>query len=117
MLLLVAQLCALLHEAAVRHVRCAEHGELIDAPAVEVHTSGDARFVGAKSDGAAGDEHCTLASALRQQATASPMPTLYIADATIAIAPPLLTARRVVVHTLYLIAPKTSPPDCSVLFT
>jgi hypothetical protein len=116
-LLVVAQLGALAHQAAVRHVRC-EHGELVEAASIEAHLGGDARLVGVTNPGAPDDEHCTLASALRQHGTAPHTPTLVVAMAACTSVAPPATAARFAAASLYLIAPKTSPPpDRSVLFT
>ncbi len=108
-LLVLAQLGALSHAAVVQHVRCATHGELIEAAEVDTHSTGDVRLVGARP-GAGSDEHCELAAALHHATTATasaPSITQQPQVATIAPAPLDTFARAAI----YRFAPKTSPPD------
>ena len=114
-LLVLAQLGALIHAAAVQHVRCAAHGELVETAEIEAHGNDADRLVGAHGD-ARDDDHCEIAAALHHAATA-PRATLAataIVYTPIAAQPP----RATVVHAaVYLFAPKTSPPDHWVSFT
>lgn len=108
-LLVLAQLGALAHEAAVRHVRCAEHGELVEAATIAAHHEAGVRLVGVEL-GISGDDHCTLAGALNQHVTA---PTARLAPTTISSIPaptPTLRATPLRSFALYRFAPKTSPP-------
>ena len=109
--LVLAQLQSLGHRAAVRHVVCAEHGELVEAPELaqaldpyDAHSRLVEVTLGVDGD----DEHCTLANGLR------PYDVSRVADHAIAVAelsdlaPPPLAG---ILHSLdYRIAPKTSPP-------
>ena len=122
----LSSLFGLIHEGTTRHVRCAEHGELIDggpAVAAEVGTvAGHARLVhGAFGRGAAvreldaialhGHEHCTLASAMRESRVVPRAPV--VAPAPVAVgALELAVASAAIAHhrELYRTAPKTSPP-------
>jgi hypothetical protein len=111
-LLVVGQLVALAHQAAQRHVTCAEHGEQLDAVALAepLHACGDDHFVAVDD---AGGEHadCPIMRALHQSCDAPVswvMPSLaYLEAPELALA--AITPRRDV-SSLYLIAPKTSPP-------
>jgi hypothetical protein len=114
-LFVVAQILALTHAAEVQHVRCATHGELVEAANIDVHSGDGARFVGARA-GTGGDEHCELAAALHHAASAPRPSTALLATtpiALVAITPP----EAVVATTVYLFAPKTSPPDLWVSLT
>lgn len=114
-LFVVAQLLALSHTAEVQHVRCATHGELVEAASVETHATDGIRLVGAGA-GTVGDEHCELAAALHHAATTARSPVAVLAIAPIALA--AIPPRAAVVHaTVYLFAPKTSPPDLWVALT
>ncbi len=114
-LIVLAQLGALSHSAVARHVRCATHGELVDAAQVDAHSTDAVRLVGARTSGGA-DDHCELAAALHHDVTASvPAHTItqpLLAAAT-AVAPIGTPARS----TVYRFAPKTSPPDRLVSIT
>ncbi len=112
-LLVVAQLGALVHEATVRHVRCSEHGELVEAAVVDAVTGrpDDVRLVGVEAGGASGDDHCALARSLRQQGAAPHAPAIGVAHVAIVAGAPLVMVPRIAARMLYLIAPKTSPPD------
>lgn len=109
--LVLAQLQSLGHRAAVRHVVCAEHGELVEAPelakALDPYDT-RSRLVEVTLGVDGDDDHCTLASGLR------PYDVAAVADHAIAIAeladsaPPPLAG---ITYSLdYRIAPKTSPP-------
>ena len=114
--LVFASLLGMVHEATTSHVRCAEHGELVDSDRLPATSAlaGPARDTIAsaqRSAHASGDVHCLLASALRQSRIAPRPPTVAAAIvqiAELATAPP--PAARATSTSLYRIAPKTSPP-------
>lgn len=114
-LLVLAQLGALSHAAAVKHVRCATHGELVEAAEIETHAADADRLVGARGD-ARDDDHCEVVGALSHAAAAprSPHAAALIVPTVVGVvaAPDALVAT-----TVYLFAPKTSPPDRWVSFT
>jgi hypothetical protein len=107
-------LAGLAHMAAVRHVTCAEHGELVDASGpydgdgvASVQTSiADSRPAAAHDH-----DHCDIASQLRQSARAeTTRDAAVVAGATArGPAPPAVLAPRSA-GSLYGFAPKTSPP-------
>lgn len=118
-LLVVGQLDGFLHHAGTRHVTCNEHGETLEAAtlAEPLHACDQDHLVGVEGDGGGEHEDCPLARVFQQAAQASryvaaPVVVSHVTrcDATVAraLAPP--TA-------LYLIAPKTSPPDHALSFT
>jgi hypothetical protein len=124
----LTSLFGLIHEGTTTHIRCAEHGELIDGgPAVATPSSTSAvsraRMAGPAALGRSavvrdleaialhGHEHCALTSAMRESRIV-PRPPV-IAPAPVAIGDVQLTVVRVAaVHhrDLYRTAPKTSPP-------
>ncbi|MEO8705182.1 MAG: hypothetical protein ABI867_34370 [Kofleriaceae bacterium] len=109
LVLVVAQLGALLHHAAVRHVRCAEHGELVEAPVLAKHSIEGSQLVAVEDGDADADEHCAIANG--QRSDARPSITHVVLDAAPTIATPIVAA--VTFHAsvaLYRTAPKTSPP-------
>jgi len=64
-----SQLLASWHEAGVRHVRCAEHGEMVDVEASHGPVFSDGRATGTTVEGAESatpseHEHCAVALAL-----------------------------------------------------
>lgn len=124
----LSSLFGLIHEGTTKHVRCAEHGELIDGgPAIASPASAGAvsharaAIAGVLGRGAVlrdleaiamhGHEHCSLASAMRESRVVprppavAPAPVvvgdLDVAPALVAVAPR---------GDLYRTAPKTSPP-------
>jgi hypothetical protein len=115
MLVVIAQLAGFAHEAAVRHVRCAAHGELVEATdagatsifadSTAVHQAGDRR---ADAD----HDHCTIATAIHAAAAVAPPawtgaaspPAAMVADGSVAA---VASVAR------YRLAPKTSPPQPS----
>jgi hypothetical protein len=121
-------LFGLIHEATTTHVRCAQHGELLDgdpalvAPARVTGTDDQLLASWQEPDLAAvvrglsvialhGHEHCSALSATRQSRVASRPPA--IAPAVVAVADLALAPPDVVVapgDVLYRTAPKTSPP-------
>ena len=111
--LVVGQLAALHHEAVQRHITCADHGELIDAPtptsATAVDNCGHSHWVGIEG-GSAEHKDCAISRAFHQSSSADHgSPTVAI-TATVATIDVVITHDVVVTSELYLIAPKTSPP-------
>jgi hypothetical protein len=124
----LSSLFGLIHEGTTTHIRCAEHGELIDGgPAVASPARTGAAHAARMANRAAlgvgavvrdldaialhGHEHCALASAMRESRVV-PRPPVVV-PATVAIGDLELTLPRVAaVHhrDLYRTAPKTSPP-------
>lgn len=110
-LLVLGQLGAMSHDAAVRHVRCAAHDELVEAPAVDLHRNDATRLVGLAGSAGA-DEHCELAAARTSHAVhiSAPMAAAPLALAIAAVSAPIEAIATAAV-TAY--APKTSPPDAT----
>lgn len=117
-LLVVGQLAAFAHQAWERHVTCAEHGEELEA--VDLVDALDAcgacdhdHVIGVDGDDGGGHDECAAMRALHQHgaSTASWTPPCVVARSTeLATALPAQTHDE---RTLYLIAPKTSPPQPS----
>jgi len=110
-----ASLLGVVHEATTAHVRCAAHGELVDSDgAARATASGPVSATLASALPSArghGDEHCLLASALRESRIAPRSPAIAVAIvrlADLAMTPPGQGPARAA--TVYRIAPKTSPP-------
>jgi hypothetical protein len=111
--LVVGQLAALSHAAAVRHVICEVHGEEIDAPtlvgAAAHRTAGDTDLHGVEG-GADHHEDCAFARLLgagMDPARSAPPVEIAAIEAAVARAPRATVASSL---DLVLIAPKTSPP-------
>jgi len=116
----LASLFGIVHEATTQHVRCAQHGELVDSGAAGVRAErlergelrGPAMRAGAGSRVAShGHEHCALASVTRAARVLSSAPALVVVPVAVsrlvvAALPPVAVADRA----LYRTAPKTSPP-------
>lgn len=108
LVLVLGHVSAWAHDGAVRHVVCARHGELVDAPRLARAIANGSWLVGV--DGNATDDHCALANGIRHDATSVRAPTL-LATALPAIAHPTATvAPRRAAPLDFRIAPKTSPP-------
>lgn len=111
-----ASLLGMVHDATTSHVRCAEHGELVDSDRLTATSAlaGPARDTIASAQRSArgvGDVHCLLASALRQSRIVPRLPAIAAATVQIAeLAPAPPPAARATSTGLYRIAPKTSPP-------
>jgi len=110
----LASLLGVIHEATTRHVVCAAHGELIhaDAPTKAAKPpAGGAVASGRTAASTHGDDHCALASAMRQSRVTPRAPALAPvvapADDIVAVVP--AGAPRADTS-LYRTAPKTSPP-------
>lgn len=119
----LSSLFGLIHEATTTHVRCAQHGELIDGdmlasaapPARPTRTASVDELGSTVRDAPAvathGHEHCTLISATRESRVVPRAPAVMpapVAIANLAAAPPRLAAAHG--RVLYRTAPKTSPP-------
>jgi hypothetical protein len=128
----LSSLFGLLHEATTKHVRCAQHGEMIDSNAtiaqaarheIPATPATPTRSANAEDrdltprvrdlPGVAmhGHEHCLLISAMRESRVMPRSPA--IMPAPVAISRLLASTPRVVIargDDLYRTAPKTSPP-------
>jgi hypothetical protein len=117
--IVIAQLASFAHRAAVRHVVCAEHNELVEVPAelVQQPLSIDHGSLSSRDNtpGHADDVHCELACgfgphvATMRALLPVVVPTITLPAPTFAradTAPPILA--------LYRLAPKTSPPHHAV---
>jgi len=120
-LCLGAQLSNVAHLALVRHVTCAEHGEVIDAPAAghspahrtDVPLPDDAAPTassgGGPIDGA--HDHCALAEDRNTLALVVRAATSALCPAApVASTPPRGSSPCLSPSALRLLAPKTSPP-------
>ena len=111
-----ASLLGWVHDATTSHVRCAAHGELVDSDAgpANIAVAGPQRDTLSSAQHSArglGDEHCTLASAIRESRIAPRTPSLLAATVRVAeLALPARPAVHATVTSVYRIAPKTSPP-------
>lgn len=112
LVLVIGQLVAFAHQAATRHVECAEHGEQLEAAhlAEALHACADDHLVGVDGDGGEHHDDCLVLRAMHQSSAA---PDAWIAPVIHAIetettdlAPRAFTIARA----LYRDAPKTSPP-------
>ncbi len=97
------------HDGTVRHVRCAQHGELVDAPELVRAIAGGSWLVGVQ--GETSDEHCALANGIRHAVSQAAAPASQVAPIAIPIAVPIATPQLAAAID-YRIAPKTSPPGC-----
>jgi hypothetical protein len=115
---LVAQLFALVHFGVAHHVRCAEHGELIELPAganapahlAATSTPAHAAATLRSSQLRAEDhhDHCMVSADRRCLATAD-LAVAALPQPLAALAPPR-TCAPAVQRPLYRLAPKISPP-------
>ena len=112
LVLVVGQLLAFAHQAATRHVTCAEHGEELEAAtlAEAPHACADDHLIGI--DGDAGDHHddCVVLRALHQNGAAPDgwIPPVLIAVENYVVVDALQSFAPA--YSLYRLAPKTSPP-------
>ena len=112
----LSSLAGMVHESKTRHVRCSEHGELVDAgsPAVApLDQAGD--HAGVHDDAAPaamhGHDHCLLASTTRASRVEVGAPQVAPVGLAIAELPDAPRARPShAADALLLAAPKTSPP-------
>jgi hypothetical protein len=109
----VSQLAGFAHLAYVRHVTCAEHGELIEAgapAAVAPPDAAETRMGAVASVAEHGHDHCAVALHRRQQARRTSVDEL-VSRAPEPAAPPHLEPRSAVLSiAVFLVAPKNSPP-------
>jgi hypothetical protein len=112
-LLVVGQLASLAHQAGTRHVTCTEHGEELEAATLvdELHACDHDHLVGVEDPGRGDHEDCAIARALHQSTRTSRFIALPQPVPSLAAAPHVARAVIVTDTALYLIAPKTSPPD------
>jgi hypothetical protein len=109
-------LIGLVHEATTRHVRCAEHGELMHGdPAVAtravIKAPGLDSTVRDAGPAIHRHEHCSLTSTTRASRVAVRPPA--VVAAPVAISDVATATARAIVSpgdSLYRTAPKTSPP-------
>ncbi len=108
-MLVLGHLQVSVHTSQVRHVVCAEHGELVEAPELAGGTiDGDSRLVSVTLSVDA-DEHCPAATGLRPHLTSSVVFAQIALIPTPPVASPIAIARAPALSG-YRIAPKTSPP-------
>lgn len=112
LVLVIGQLVAFAHQAATRHVECAEHGEQLEAAELveALHACADDHLVGVDGNGGEHHDDCLVLRAMHQS---SAVPDTWIAPIVGAaeteptdLAPHVITVARA----LYRVAPKTSPP-------
>lgn len=113
LVLVVGQLFAFAHQAAIRHVECAEHGEELEAAQLseQLHACGDDHLVGVEGDGGEHHDDCLVLRAMHQSGAAPGMwmPLSLVAEVILEPAP-LVHARTFVEQDRFRLAPKTSPP-------
>jgi hypothetical protein len=105
-----------IHSVAVRHVECAAHGELQDAPTVVAVADAERREPGveaAEHEVSDGHEHCLVAVALRRLASQKKVPPSVALLAPPEVRRPVqaVLPRPVTTGRTVLLAPKTSPPS------
>ena len=106
--LVLGHVSAWAHDGAVRHVVCAQHGELVDAPELTRAVATGSWLVGVSGD--AHDDHCAIANGIRQELAAAATHA-YLPLALLSVPP--TRAPRLSQHARALdfrLAPKTSPP-------
>jgi len=104
---------SLFHEATTRHVRCAEHGELVHGTVETAQGNVAAAYapVGDLAGGEAqGHEHCKLACASREASIQPPAFSLIAITLTTHSIEPAVVGVVDSHESLYRTAPKTSPP-------
>lgn len=117
-LLVVGQLAAFAHQAWERHVTCTEHGEELEAvELVDVPGGCEAcehdHVIGVDGDDGGDHDDCAALRALREHGARA---TTWVPPLVVSIATelaPALPRQTPAARTLYLIAPKTSPPQPS----
>jgi hypothetical protein len=110
------QFSASWHEATVRHVRCAEHGELTDVEAAspQAPVPASARAIIESPAGAtnAGHDHCSLVFAFRRNADVQVVRVAkHFETPSLALRPACDLAPRPGRAFILASAPKTSPPS------
>jgi len=107
LVLVLGHLASWAHEGATRHVRCAQHGELVDAPRLARAEATGSWLIAVEGDG--DDEHCSLAAGIHSTIATT---THDLVVATLASETAIAPLRSVETHVDFRIAPKTSPPVC-----
>lgn len=113
LVLVVGQLIAFAHQAAIRHVECTEHGEELEAPelAEQLHACADDHLVGVEGDGGEHHDDCLVMRAMHQSGAAPGMWMPLSLVAEVVLEPALLVRASAHVELdRYRLAPKTSPP-------
>lgn len=110
-LLVVGQLAAFAHEAASRHVTCAEHGEQLEAVELAGHDDGcgQSHFIAVDGENG-GHQDCDIARLLRTSTRASATVHVQLAAISVATIHTFASIEQPAALDLILIAPKTSPP-------
>ena len=119
LLTLVSPLLVTFHEAAVRHVTCPEHGELVDAPLEVAHpharpsTGSPGLFAERDPAGPSGageeHEHCTVNLNAQVRATEQSRKPFVVTTPEV-VAPCPREGPRLRGLAVYRLAPKASPP-------
>jgi hypothetical protein len=108
-LVLAVQIGGAAHEASVRHVACAQHGEMLEAPDVDPVPAGETRLV--RAGGGGGHDHCAVSGALRQHGVTSSTAAIATVAVVVTETPAMAIETRHADLALYRLAPKTSPPE------
>lgn len=109
LVLVLGHLASWAHEGATRHVLCAQHGEMVDAPQLSRAVATGAWLIAVDGDDG-GDEHCALADGMRHDVATT---HAFVAQTAIVVTAQLaVTPRSFESHIDVLTAPKTSPPVC-----
>ena len=102
------------HDAVITHVRCAEHGELMDAAAPVAGAraaTGELGIRSATGEVVRGHEHCVISAATRASRIAPASPVLATAQhAVVDRAAAFVASATTPERPRYRTAPKTSPP-------
>jgi hypothetical protein len=111
-LLVVCTVAVQTQEAAVAHVRCQEHGQLIHVTSVAPESAGVlapgvARIIPARS-ASADHDHCALVGTTH--CTFSSLPPLAVATIPTMVVARVAIASQHTPRTTFRLAPKTSPP-------
>jgi hypothetical protein len=99
---------ALVHGLGTRHVRCAEHGELIDVPWA-TSADADARVTASADGGSRDADHCLFGDHARVASPASHV-RIDVVDLVRVDLAERAGPSRVVATSVLRFAPKTSPP-------
>jgi len=111
------QIATVTHLETTRHITCAEHGEIMDAPVEGAHEAEPLSLTPTIHRGAdplhgRNHEHCVFALHARQcaaQVTPSAI-SAHVLAVEERVAPPIATGASTPLVTLYRLAPKTSRP-------
>ena len=110
----VGQVLALAHDAATRHVVCAEHGEQIELGEAG-GTAVDCDHSHLSSSDAKSGEHrdCDIERLLQTSTQTSHAPSAHVLTAVVATVEPPAPIAIAVLADIISLAPKTSPPALS----